>query len=63
MAGSCWCMAETNTICKTIIFQLKINKFKKKDVVDPGHGLSMVLLCIQQTEATASHKYNERTGT
>ena len=29
MADSCWCMAETNTICKAIILQLK-NKIKKR---------------------------------
>ena len=27
MADSCWCMAETNTIYKAIILQLKINTF------------------------------------
>ena len=29
MADSCKCMAETNTICKAIILQLKLNKFNK----------------------------------
>ena len=27
MVDSCWCMAETNTIYKAIILQLKISKF------------------------------------
>ena len=38
MADSCRCMAETNTICKAIILQLKINKMLKENVTRASAG-------------------------